>query len=581
MKSLKYAEILSLNRELGTLLKGKKYLIVLLSNIVVNQLKEVLELELRQQGINAEVITGDYNNIVQNSSRFTEANAVIIFWESTDLVEGLNTRIMSMNVEEISALAERFEIEINLVLKNLEHAPLVLFNRFSSMVFSKDVLREGPLSLLCKRLNTALEKRVLSNQLIVDINAILAKVGIGEAVDFRQFQSSKALYTINFYKAYAKAVAPGFRAATGNSKKVLVLDCDNTLWSGIIGEDNENGIQMDDSSRKGKIFREVQQILYSVRQEGVLLALCSKNNAADVDKVLALHPDMILKDDDFVAKKVNWQDKATNLCELATELNIGLDSFVFVDDSPFELGLIAKKLPMVKCVQVPKNISEYPAVMLELKQEFFTLSHSVEDDRKTELYRQERQRKDEAGQFDSIDKYLASLELRLKILWDEDIPIPRSAQMTQKTNQFNLTTRRYTDADIQRMLSDPDYTLAVFSLEDRYGAYGVTGMIIIKLERASLRRALIDSFLMSCRVIGRNAEYAFFDQIIHKLRYRNFTELRAEYLETSKNSQVARFYDNLGFKLIAAGENRREYLITLSEYKPKNINYISINSDGN
>ena len=581
MKYMKYTEILSLNRELETVLKGKKFLIALLSNIVVNQLKEVLELELRQQGINAEVIVGEYDNIVQDSSRLSEVNAVLIFWEAPNWVEGLNARIMSMNVDEISALKERFESEIDLVSKNLQHTPLVLFNRFSSLLFSTDVLRDGPLSLLCRQLNIVLEKSVSRNQLVVDINAILAKVGLGAAVDFRQFHSSKALYTINYFKVYASAVAPALRAAAGRSKKVLVLDCDNTLWSGVLGEDSESGIQMDDSSLKGKIFREVQQILHGFRQEGILLALCSKNNPADVDHVLNSHPDMIIRDDDLVAKKVNWQDKATNLRELATELNLGLDSFVFVDDSSFELGLIEKELPMVKCAQVPKNLSEYPALLSELKQDFFTLSPTAEDGRKTELYLQEQQRKKQAAQSDSIDEYLASLELRLTILWDEDIPISRAAQMTQKTNQFNFTTRRYTEADIQRMLEDKDYTSSVFSLADRYGDYGVTGLIIIKTDRTSPSKALIDSFLMSCRVIGRNVEYAFFDQIVLSLQQKNITELRAEYHATPKNSQVAQLYDNYGFKRIATIEGRREYLISLADYKPRSIEYISINLKGN
>lgn len=560
---------------------GDDYHVAVLSNIVMSQLVEVLEFQLRRQGIKAKVTVGDYDNIVQDSQRFKDFDAVVVFWEIANLVDGLHASVDTLSAQEFSALAERGEMEINLVLGNLIHVPLVLFNRFSSLVFSVDDLRPGSLTNLADRLNFALEEHASANKIIVNLDKIMAKVGLDDATDFRQFQSSKALYTIDLLKAYAGAVTPAFRAATGRSKKVLVLDCDNTLWFGVLGEDGEGGIQIGGTSLKGKIFAEVQQILLGFRNQGVLLAICSKNNPKDVDMVLATHPDLILRSDDFAARMVNWQDKATNLRALSAELNLGLDSFVFVDDSPFELGLIEKDLPMVKCFQVPNNLSEYPSLVRTIKQEFFSLSRTLEDDQRTKLYHQEQQRKSRTVQFDSIDEYLASLKLRLTIFWNEDIPVSRAAQMSQKTNQFNLTTRRYTEADIQRMLLDTDYTLAVFSLADDYGDYGVVGMVIIKLEGASPCRAVIDSFLMSCRVIGRKVEYVFFDEVVQRCRQMGITELRAEYLATEKNSQVARFYDDMKFDPISVGEKRKEYLARLAKYEQQNIGYISINSKGN
>jgi len=572
--SMKFTEILKRNRELSLKPAGNEYAIGLISNITISQLKEVLELTLREGGINADVVVGDYDAIVQDSSRFSESHAVLVFWEAVNLVEDLHGKAYLMPSEDLDALAERVVSEMDFVLRNLKSTPLVLINRFSSALFYADPLREGPLSNLCKRLNEALESKVASNQIIVDLDAVLAKVSLGASVDFRQFQSSKALYSFEFFKAYAEAVKPAFMAVTGRAKKVLALDCDNTLWGGIVGEDTYSDIQMSDATLKGNVFREVQTILRGLRKEGVLLALCSKNNPSDVDKVLSEHPDMVLKEDDLVAKRVNWQDKATNLRELATELNLGLDSFVFLDDSAFEVGLIQKELPQVKCVQVPQNLSEYPALMRELRREFLTLSKTAEDQRKTEMYRQDQRRKDQASQFKSIDEYLASLGLKLTIFWGTQIPVSRAAQMTQKTNQFNLTTRRYTEADIQRMLIDPAYTLGVFSVADRYGDYGVTGMIIIRQDKDSPGSAVIDSFLMSCRVIGRNVEYAFFDEVVHTLRAGGINNLRGEYLATDKNNQVERFYDKFGFELTFDTDKGREYKICLQNYKPQYIQYI-------
>lgn len=577
MKGLKYSEILARNRELGNSMAGSVYRIALLSNVVMNQLAEVMEFSLRTQGINAEVTIGEYDNIVQDSERFKDADAVVMFWEAANLVEGFHASADTMNSAELTALAERVEGEISLVLQNLKHVPLVLFNRFSSLVFSANELRSGSLDRLCNHLNHYLDQLVTTTQITVDIDKVLAKVGLETTTDFRQFQSSKALYTIDFLKRYAEAVLPAFRAATGRSKKVLVLDCDNTLWFGILGEDGEGGIQIGGMTIKGKIFAEVQQILRGFRHEGALLALCSKNNPEDVDRVFASHPDTILGNEDFVARKVNWQDKATNLRELAAELNLGLDSFVFVDDSSFELGLVEKELPMVKCIQVPKNLSEYPSQIRGIKQEFFMLSRTTEDAQKTKLYHQEQQRKEQAVKFDSIDDYLTSLKLNLTILWDEEVPVSRTAQLTQKTNQFNLTTKRYTEADIQRMQLDANYSLAVFSLADSYGDYGATGMAIIRLEKDSPGTAVIDSFLMSCRVIGRKVEYAFFDELVRKCQRMGIVELRAEYVATQKNSQVASFYDDLKFEPISIDVKNKKYLIRLAEYEHQNIKYISIN----
>ncbi|MFH1933650.1 MAG: HAD-IIIC family phosphatase [Pseudomonadota bacterium] len=571
---MKYSEILSRNRELGALQSGEKYQIVLLSNIVVNPLKEILEFFLRGQGINANVVIGDYDNIVQDSSRFAAANAVIVFWEAANLTEGFHALIASQSADVIAALVERVENEMDLVLKNLQRVPLVLINSFSSLFFGVDELRDGPLKLFCKRLNAALGVRVAPNQLIVDLDSILAKVGLGAAADFRQFQSSKALYSVDFFKAYAGVVEPAFRAATGRVRKVLVLDCDNTLWAGILGEDGASGIQMGNASLKGRVFREVQQILKGFRRQGILLALCSKNNPEDVDDVLATHPDIILKAEDLVAKKVNWQNKATNLQKLAAELNLGIDSFVFVDDSSFEIGLIEKELPQIKCVRVPEVLSEYPAVMREVVREFFSLSQTAEDAQKTEQYRQEHQRKTQAAMFDTIDDYLISLGMKLNIIWGKGVSVSRASQMTQKTNQFNLTTRRYTEGDIQRMLDNSNYFVAVFSVEDRYGDYGVTGLAIIEKEQNGIKSARIDTLLMSCRVIGRNVEYAFFDQLIDKLRQDGIKTLHAEYIVTPRNEQVSHFYDALGFSVETSSDTQRGYVINLDAYQFRNITYV-------
>ena len=375
--NMKWSQIIKRNRELGDAMSEPIKRIALLGNTTISHLKEILELELREAGLSVEVIVGDYDSILQDSKRYSSYDAAIIFWEVGNLVEGFHNQHYLFNATRLNALAEKVESEMQLTLKNLTSTPLVLINCFTSKFFDSNILRQSTLMKLCNRLNSALKGMISSNQIIVDIDGVIALTGLKGAVDFRQFQSSKSLYTKDFYSNYARLVKPAFLAANGFVRKILVLDCDNTLWSGIVGEDSDNQLEMSDTTLKGKSFQDVQYIVQSFQRNGILLALCSKNNLSDIDRVLNKHPDMVLKNEDFVAKKVNWQDKATNLRELAKDLNLGLDSFVFVDDSEFEIGLIQKELPMVKTILVPENISEYPALMRAIEREFFSLSKNT------------------------------------------------------------------------------------------------------------------------------------------------------------------------------------------------------------
>lgn len=576
LNHMKYTEILKLNRELEQGISGEEYKIAILSNITINQIKDVLELSLRKQGINAALTIGGYDTIIQDSKLYEEFSAVIIFWEVCNLIEGFHCQVNEWAPEVVEAFVEKIGGEIELVLSNLKNTSLVAINSFSSLLFESNPLKVGQLERICCRLNAVLETHVTGNQVIVNTNSVISSVGIGRTTDWRQYFASKALYSLEYYKAYVSAVLPMFTSATGRAKKVLVLDCDNTLWGGILGEDGPNGIQLGGDSVKGKIFREVQEIIRGMQKTGVLLALCSKNNISDVEEILEKHPSMVLKNIDFVAKKVNWSDKAGNLAEIAKNLNLGLESFVFVDDSLFELGMVEKLLPAVKCLHVPDQLSEYPTLMRRLWREFGTGQKTSEDIRKTQMYTDEAKRTVGKAQFGSTEEYLAFLQLKLIIHWNSGIPIVRFAQLSQKTNQFNLTTKRYTESDIGRMLTDPLYTLVAFSVCDSYGDYGVTGMAIVRHDAVHIDEAEIDSLLMSCRVIGRNIEKAFFDQIVLKLRAEGVVKLRASYMPTLKNAQVEMLYDTLGFNTTCISEALKQYEINLINYKPSNINYIGI-----
>jgi len=573
MKEMKWGQIIKRNKELGLIMSGRVKKVALLSNTTVFQLKDILELTLRESGVAVEVDLGDYDSIVQDSQRFSDYDVVVIFWELSNLLEGFNFRFNLLSHEQLQAITAKVKAEMQLCLENLKKTPIVLFNRFTSLPYDQEVLKNSDFKAVEDQLNSALTSIVGKNQLIVDIERLIAFSGLEQAVDHRQFQISKSLYTKEFYINYAEQIKPAFLAMSGIIKKVLVLDCDNTLWGGVLGEDGEDGIKMNDLTVQGKLFHEVQSLIKGFERKGILLALCSKNNADDVDMVLKNHPDMVLQDTDFVGKKVNWLDKATNIKNLALELNLGLESFVFVDDSEFEIGLIRQELPQVQAVLVPPEISDYPAVIRNLERLFFNLSVTNEDSNKTAMYQEESRRVEASQNFRSIDEYLASLGLTLRVYFDKDVSIARASQMTQKTNQFNLRTMRYSESEISEFVSNKNYLVASFSLEDKFGDYGITGLAVVKIEG---NIGFFDTFLMSCRVIGRNVEFVFIKHIVDKVKqiHTKLDQLHAEWISTPKNSQVSDFYDGLGFLCSEKTTTSKIYQVSIDKYVVRDIEYI-------
>lgn len=340
-------------------------------------------------------------------------------------------------------------------------------------------------------------------------------------------------------------------------KKCIVLDLDNTLWGGVLGEDGICGIKIG-GDYPGKAFAFFQKSLLQLSKAGVILTICSKNNEADVLEAWEKNPFMVLKKEHFAAYRINWTDKATNIKELAVELNIGLDSFVFVDDNPTERELIKQMLPMVIVPEFPAQPYELPKFFKQLVNDYFKVySITDEDKKKTEQYKANAVRAQAQNSFTDFGAFLESLDIRITIEAADEFNIPRIAQMTQKTNQFNLTTKRYTDADVKGFLAD-GWKIWCISVADRFGDNGITGCIMVNGNE-------IDTFLLSCRILGKGIEKAFVKQILLELRNQGLTELKATYLPTAKNAQVADFYDKCGFALVSENEGVKSYQIDLAK----------------
>ena len=335
-------------------------------------------------------------------------------------------------------------------------------------------------------------------------------------------------------------------------KKCLVLDLDNTLWGGILGEDGVDGIQLG-GDYPGKAYSLWQQALLQLSHNGVILALCSKNNEADVDEVWQHTPNLVLTREHFGAVRINWRDKATNMRELSDELNIGLDSMVFIDDNPGERELIKQVLPEVEVPDFPSKPYQLMPFFKELVEKYFRIySVTSEDKAKTEQYQANAKRRAEQSRFADLESYLYSLDMQLDIIPADEHNLARIAQMTQKTNQFNLTTRRYSETELRQFI-DQGWTIFCVSVSDRFGDSGITGAIILQpVDDITLN---IDSLLLSCRILGKGIEEAFVKTVFNLMRLDGYRRLTADYLPTAKNGQTADFYDRLGMSMVTASDD--------------------------
>lgn len=352
-------------------------------------------------------------------------------------------------------------------------------------------------------------------------------------------------YSMKGIQYVAELIRQYVGVVNGRKKKCIALDLDNTLWGGVIGEDGVNGICLSEH-KEGARYKDAQKLLKRMRMQGVMLSILSKNNAEDVETVFE-HPDMVLQKEDFVATEINWESKTENIRKLAEQLNIGLDAFVFLDDNPAEREQMRVQHPEVEVVDFPKDTSNLPDLINEInKKYFFTLEMTDEDLKKTAMYRSEAKRKVEFQRSSSLDDYLSNLNMRISIHWMTEEEENRVVQLVNKTNQFNLTTKRYSSDEIHALCGAADSDILTVHMSDKYGDQGLVAVLILKYAG---KVVTIDTFLLSCRVMGRKAETVVIASLRHLLAECNVTTVQTRYVKTSKNKPVEMFYEEAGFAL--------------------------------
>lgn len=340
-----------------------------------------------------------------------------------------------------------------------------------------------------------------------------------------------------------------FAAFHGRARKVAVVDLDGTLWGGIVGEVGPTGVELGDEG-VGLAFKDFQRELLRLKDTGVVLAVASKNNREDAIEVFERNPGMVLKPADFASERINWRDKATNLSEIAGELGLGLDSFVFLDDNPVERDWIRQALPQVAVPELPGDPAERPA-FLRAAGLFDRVSLTEADLRRADSYAAQGTRSRLRAESVTLEDFLRSLEQRATIEPVGEASLARAAQLCQRTNQFNLTTRRHTAADIEAMLASGRHELYTLALEDRFGDSGVTGLAILAFDG---EHAEIDTFLLSCRVLGRRVEDALLAFLAGRAVQRGARRLIGRYVPTAKNGQAATLYSERRFETVGDGE---------------------------
>ena len=551
--------------------------VAILRNFTIEPMLPVLKGEIALAGFFPELYLADYDVIAQATLdpgsalyRFQPDYIIIAQWLES-LAPDLMNRFVSLTPEQVTAEVTRIaDLTNEIVLSLRRHTPApILLNNFPLPAFPAlgilDAQAEFYQTQTIQALNLERMRRLRSQRDVfwVDYLSVLARLGAGQNSDERDWQMSRAPLgghtLIPLGQEYAKFV----RALRGKARKCLVLDCDNTLWGGVVGEEGVGGIQLG-STYPGSCYQAFQREILNLHDRGVILAMCSKNNEADVLEVFQTHPDMVLREADFATWQINWDDKASNLARIAQDLNIGLDSLVLADDSAFECGQVRQQLPQIAVIQLSGSPSTYRN-RLRTCGYFDTLTLSSEDRERNQMYRAEAQRKHLFEAAGSLEAYLLQLDLVAEIGRVDGLTSARVAQLTQKTNQFNLTTRRYSEGEIQALAGRPDADIFYLRLRDKISDLGLVGVAI---SRYHGEQTEIDTFLFSCRALGRGAEQALLAQVLNAARQRGSTSVSGWYRPTKKNGQVADFYGRHGFQLTAEDAAGGHWELKLERDRP-------------
>jgi FkbH-like protein len=518
------------------------------SNITIDRIALYIKKYSAIYRIKSHIEIGNYDSLLDDIQRFKSINVEYFLYLPffDNLLPSFEAQIYSgLSDDIIDTKLEEYRNLLTLAFKEasaFKQIFVVTFHRHSALSYYGD---PDVIDQVIEKFNNTLISiaKKYQNSIIINSDNIIATLGINNIFDYRFYFQSKAPYASLFFDKISSIILSSTKAFSSYFIKAIIVDCDNTLWGGIIGEDLINGVQLSKFDFPGNIYWRIQHLLLGLERRGILLCLCSKNNLSDVDAMIDGHPDMIIKHKNIAIKKINWNDKVHNIREISQELNIGLDSLIFLDDSDFECQAVKTQLPMVKTFQVPKKLSSYENLLNKIIQSVDKNQKSNEAVAQTEKYRMIAAAKSTEASYDTQEEYLASLDLKVEISRNNITSIPRISELSLKSNQFNLTTIRYSEGEIFNLMHDSEASVYSLVVTDKFGSAGLTGVVIVKFVANIME---IESFFMSCRVIGRGVEFSFWDTIVADGLTKNCSKLVATYRQSDRNAQVENFYDQLG-----------------------------------
>jgi FkbH-like protein len=527
-------------------------------------------------GFNLEILEADFNQIERqvydlSSELYEFKPEIVIVFQSTHKLLGKYNKIKP-NQHLLFASNELDTIKniYSNLISNLD-AKIIYYNytEIDDAVFGNYANKtESSFLFQLRKLNYELmllaSKK--TNLYLCDISSIQNLVGKLNFFQPSIYISTEMVLSIDVLPRVATKTIDLINNLNGKFKKCVVLDLDNTTWGGVIGDDGIENIQIG-SLGIGKAFSEFQYWIKKLKNRGIIVAVCSKNTESVAKEPFEKHPDMVLRMNDISVFKANWDNKADNIRQIQSILNIGFDSMVFLDDNPFERNIVRENIPEICVPELPKDPANYLEYLYELNL-FETVSFSNEDKDRTKLYQIEAERVKVYQKFTNEDDFLKNLEMLSDIQPFNKFNTPRIAQLSQRSNQFNLRTVRYTEVDINRIANSKDFVTLAYTLEDKFGDNGLICVIILNKEDE--KALFIDTWFMSCRVLKRGMENFVLNTIVHFAKKNGFTTVKGEYLPTIKNDMVKDHYLNLGFE-----KNENYFSLEVQNYQDRK-NYIKI-----
>jgi FkbH-like protein len=570
---LKYLDLIREAKNIPQQERRPPLRIALLSDAATQQMVPLLKSLLARSGFSADVYEGAFDAIElevfdPQSALYRFQPDVIVLLHSA---QAFRTRFYTRQAsgeEFLNEMKQKLEAISTAVRRNSSalviHSNLALpyerhFGNFDHRV---------PASLysVTKGLNEWItETARLQNWLIHDVEAVSAYVGAKTWFDERLWSHSKTFCSLEVLPAVAANLVDVILAARGKVVKCVILDLDNTLWGGVIGDDGLNGIRLN-AHGEGEDFFRFQLYLRELKRRGVLLCVCTKNDLQVAVLPFREHPAMVLREDDITVFVANWANKPDNIKYIQNVLTVGFDSMVFLDDNPFERNLVREYLPQIIVPELPEDPADYIRAISELNL-FETASFSATDLDRAALYSREAQRSAAAQGATSIEEFLASLEMRIEIARFSSFHLPRIAQLFLRSNQFNLRTQRHSLAECERMMNDIGGCIPLYaSLSDRFGDHGLIGITVMQRRGETL---FLSDWLMSCRVLSRGVEQYLMNRVVSTAADLGYHTVTAEYIPTEKNAMVHHFYEQFGFTQVTLNaDGSAEYMLRLADYQP-------------